>query len=76
MPEGKVRALQHSLKVAIKTSSLAAKAIASLIGRIVSTSLALGPVTRFRTRALYALLESRQVWCDVLLSRRRVEVLG
>ena len=30
-------------------------------------SLALGPVARFRTRALYALLESRQAWCDVLL---------
>ncbi|KAL5496951.1 hypothetical protein EMCRGX_G013331 [Ephydatia muelleri] len=25
------------------------------------------PVARFRTRALYALLESRRAWCDVLL---------
>ena len=30
MPEETVRALQHSLKVAIKTSSLVVKAIASL----------------------------------------------
>ena len=44
-------------------SSLVAKAIA----RIVSMSLALGPVARFRTWTLYALLESRQAWCDVLL---------
>ena len=67
VPEGKVRALQHSLKVAVKTSSLLAKTVASLIGRIISMSLALGPVARFRTRALYALLESRQAWCDILL---------
>ena len=53
MPEETVRALQHSLKVAIKTSSLVAKTVASLIGRIISMSLALGPVARFRTRALY-----------------------
>ena len=68
VPEGKVRALQHSFKVAVKTSSLLAKMVASLIGRIISMSLALGPVARFRTRALYALLESRQAWCDVLQS--------
>eukprot|EP00731_Ephydatia_muelleri_P008337 Em0004g675a len=51
VPEEKVRALQHSLKVAVKTSSLLAKTVASLIGRIISMSLALGPVARFRTRA-------------------------
>ena len=67
VPERKVKALQHSLKVAIGTSSLVAKTVASLIGKIVSMSLALGHVARFRTRALYALLESRQAWCDVLL---------
>ena len=59
--------MQHSLKVAVKTSSLLARTVASLIGRIISMSLALGPVARFKTRALYALLESRQAWCDVLL---------
>ena len=65
VPEGKVRALQHRLKVAAKQSSLVARDIASLIGRIVSMALALGPVARFMTRALYALLETRLAWCDM-----------
>ena len=66
VPEGKVRALQHRLKVAAKKSSLVARDIASLIGRIVSMGLALGPVARFMTQALYALLETRLAWCDML----------
>ena len=49
VPEGKVRALQHRLKVAAKQSSLVARDIASLIGRIVSMGLALGPVATFMT---------------------------
>ena len=53
VPGETVRALQHSLKVAVKTSSLVTKTVASLIGRIISMSLALGPVARFWTRALY-----------------------
>ena len=73
VPERKVKALRYSLKVAIGTSSLVAKTVASLIGKIVSMSLALGPGARFRTRALYALLESRQAWCDVLLVTQDAE---
>ena len=44
---------------------LRARAIASLVGRIISMSLALGPVARFMTRALYASLLTRQAWCDL-----------
>ena len=28
--------------------------------------LAIGPVSRFMTRSLYAALETRQAWCDLL----------
>ena len=66
VPEGKVRALQHRLKVAAKESSLVARDIASLIGRIASMGLALGTVARIMTQALYALLETRLAWCDML----------
>eukprot|EP00731_Ephydatia_muelleri_P028227 Em0019g1100a len=52
VPEGKVRALQHRLKVAVKQSRFVARDIASLIGRIVSMGLALGPVATFMMRAL------------------------
>ena len=40
--------------------------IASLIGRSVSMGLVLGPVAMFMTGALYALLETRLAWCDML----------
>eukprot|EP00731_Ephydatia_muelleri_P008282 Em0004g620a len=65
VPEGKVRALQHMLKVAAKQSSLVARDIASLIGRIVSMGLALGLVARFMTQALFGLLETRLAWCNM-----------
>ena len=42
------------------------KVLASLIGKIVSMSLALGPVTRLMTRSLYATLNSRGSWCQQL----------
>ena len=40
--------------------------LASLIGKIMSMSLALGPVTRLMTRSLYGVLNSRVAWCQNL----------
>lgn len=40
--------------------------IASITGRIISLGLALGSIARLRTRALYALLDSRESWYDEL----------
>ena len=36
-------------------------------------SLALGPVARFMTRALYSVLETRRAWCDILSVPTRQE---
>ena len=44
-----------------------ARRLASIIGQIIAMGLAIGPISRFMTRCLYALLESRQTWCDQLL---------
>ena len=41
----------------------AARELASLIGKIISMSLALGLVTRLMTRNLYTVLHSRLGWC-------------
>lgn len=46
---------------------LPAKVIASITGKIISLGLAIGPIARLRTRALYALLDARASWYDVLL---------
>ena len=40
--------------------------LASIVGQIISMSLAIGPVSRLRTRALYLVLNSRRYWSDVL----------
>ena len=54
-----------------------ARALASLIGKIVAMSPALGPVTRLMTRSLYAMLNSRRSWCQqvVLSPEAREELL-
>ena len=43
-----------------------AKQLASIVGRIISMGSAIGPVSRFMTHSLYAGLETRQAWCDLL----------
>ena len=39
---------------------------ASLVGKIISMGLALGPMSRIMTRSLYVLLWSRHAWCEHL----------
>ena len=43
-----------------------ARMLASIIGQIIFMSLAIGPVARLRTRALYNLLYTRRIWSDRL----------
>eukprot|EP00731_Ephydatia_muelleri_P022428 Em0015g11a len=66
VPQEKVDMLVALLRAALLSSWLRAKQIASIVGRIISMGIALGPVSRFMTRNLYAVLESRYAWCDVL----------
>ena len=41
-----------------------ARKLASIIGKIISMSLALGPVTQLMTRSLYATLNNKVAWCQ------------
>lgn len=59
IPSNKLQKLKDKLKVAKISSSMKAKDIASNIGRIISMSLAIGPICRLRTRKLYSLLHNR-----------------
>ena len=65
VPPGKIEALRGVIHKAL-LAQIQAKSLASTIGRIMSMSLAFGPVNRFRTRSLYAILESRWAWCEIL----------
>ena len=66
IPQEKIAALQCLLRRACQSRLVVAKRLASIVGRIISMGLAFGPVSRFMTRCLYAVLESRYAWCDVL----------
>ena len=61
--------------MSVKQTTLRAKFIASLVGKIISMSLALSPVARFMTQALYSVLETRSPWCELLAVPNKAELL-
>jgi len=63
VPMEKVHALQSLVTSAIDTVVLPARHIAKII---ISLSLAVGPVSRLMTRSLYAVVNERCTWSDVL----------
>ncbi len=67
VPQEKVTNLQQVLKQTKSAVYVRAKKLASVVGRIISMGLAIGPVSRFMTRSLYAVLDARNTWCDHLL---------
>ena len=66
VPQGKLENLHVELEYAKECEVLHAKRLASLIGKLISMSLAIGPVTRLMTRSMYSLLNTREAWCDSL----------
>ena len=66
VPEAKLNNLLSQVAQAVDSRSLQARVLASLIGKIISMSIAIGPVARLMTKNLYAILNSRQAWCDNL----------
>ena len=63
----KLKNLHVQLQQAVRHSELHTKYLASIVGRIISMSVAIGPVARLMTRRLYGLLNTRQTWCDMLI---------
>ena len=59
VPEHKLVKLKSHLQEVLRSQVMLAGKLASLIGRIMSMSLALGPVTRLMTCSLYATLNSK-----------------
>ena len=66
LPVNKLLRLKVLLKGVNRSRGIRARYLASLTGKIMSMSLAWGPVARLMTRAMYTLLESRVNWCDML----------
>ena len=60
IPEEKIEALKAHLGQAADQPTLKARDLASITGKIISMSLALGPVSRLMTRSMYALLNTKE----------------
>ena len=66
VPPEKLALLQITMSQARQSAQIKARTLASIVGRIISMGLAFGPISRFMTRSLYAVLESRCAWCEML----------
>ena len=66
VPRDKLTRLQEILENWKVEERIPAKTLASLIGKIVALSIAVGPVARLMTRSLYAVLSSRTSWFQKL----------
>ena len=66
VPKPKLDALRSMIERVKASPVIMARHLASILGKIISMSIAFGLVSRFMTRSLYAVLESRQSWWDPL----------
>jgi hypothetical protein len=64
IPAERVAALRSKLQSVCPLQRVPAKTLASVVGSIISMSLAIGPVSRFMTRSMYSLLETRLSWWE------------
>ena len=66
VPKEKIAKLVHSVISALAAKLVPARQLASIVGQIISMSLAIGPVARLRTRALYV-VNGRRYWSEKLV---------
>jgi len=66
VPKDKLVALKSQLQIAAQSTKIRARSLASITGKIISMSIEIGPLTRLMTRSMYALLSTRQFWCQQL----------
>ena len=66
VPQCKITALHILLEWSSGQESLPTRQLASITGKITSMSLALGTIAGLQTRSLYALINSRDSWCQKL----------
>ena len=62
VPQEKISALRELTQKFQLEEIVTARLIASVVSRIIAMSLAVGPISRFMTRSLYALINSRLSW--------------
>ena len=76
IPHKKLDLLKEQISKAVDGREFPATALASVIGKIMSMSLALGPITHLMTRGMYTVLNARASWLQqVLLTSAALEEL-
>ena len=66
VPPEKIAALENRLAALAVQREVRARELASVTGKLIAMSPGIGHVSRLMTRAMYALIESRSSWCEVL----------
>ncbi|XP_065892728.1 uncharacterized protein [Dysidea avara] len=66
VPADKLCSRKAQLQIAAQNAQIKAKSLASITGKIISMSIAMGSVTRLMTRSMYALLNTQHFWCQNL----------
>ena len=66
VPKEKMSKLWHAIDKVLASRLVPARLLASVVGQIISMSLAIGPVARLRTRALYDVINTRSFWSEKL----------
>ena len=62
VPDEKIDRLKNSVWGILHPNRVHVRSVASIVGQIMSMSLALGPIARLRTRALYAIINNCTSW--------------
>jgi hypothetical protein len=62
VPDDKIARLKTSLSSILQVYRVSVRAVASIVGQVMSMSLALGPISRLRTRALYGDINTCATW--------------
>ena len=66
VPQLKIDRLKSAIAHVYMLHAITARILASIVGQIISMSLAIGPIVRLRTRALYGIINQRMFWSDRL----------
>jgi len=66
VPPEKLEAVKAMVNHIIATPEVTARQLASVIGKFISMSLGLEPITCLMTRGLYSNLNQRTAWCQWL----------
>ena len=66
VPQLKIDRLKSVIAHVYMLHAITARILASIVGQIISMSLAIGPIVRLRTRALYGIINQRIFWSDRL----------